>query len=528
MTSEEQQIKEQISDIWRKTDAFLAKHNNSLLLFDFTTVSHYENGGVKIKSSYPYKIKGYPELLEEYFNEHGYSIPPTASNDEPTLYRVKDYEEPLTISEPVYEIYDPKTVTDTAIVGLETWHEFVEEKKIAGQCLTLFKDFINDEETKERIEVGVYILLKNQFSSDEEVNKKITDFISFEIYKFLYGRGREYFTKEFKETSRNLQKIKILRNQQRTINHYLRPIFTGISLKAKDIQLQIDGNKTDDAKLAAKVLQLQAEILEHHFKIGQRLDDVVENQPQVEKFKINFERFFEYLYIRNFFTGSHIDIRAIKSLDDSEYNLVKEICTTSLQDFFESKTNFAKDVNTLFSKLSEASSFKLHFRGDTSKMYFELPKSLASMNVVIKFSSAFIENFKKFWMKDAYFSEDLGRLVNSFLIVYANNSEIYLFQNKENQGWIDYSINLQENESGNNFESIVGSYIDGFMDYTSESGLGNNDLKSLLENNKIDCSSQKKDVKVMKIEDGESKPEKDAYLYFKKLTLNENSTLIKK
>ena len=46
MTTEEQQIQEQISSIWQKTDDFLASYNNSLLLFDFTTVSHYENGGI--------------------------------------------------------------------------------------------------------------------------------------------------------------------------------------------------------------------------------------------------------------------------------------------------------------------------------------------------------------------------------------------------------------------------------------------------------------------------------------------------
>lgn len=525
MTTEEQQIQEQISSIWQKTDDFLANHNNSLLLFDFTTVSHYENGGIKIKSIYQHKIKNYPKQLEEYFDEHGYSIPPTASNDEPTPYSVKNYQEPLTIPEPIYEIYDPKTVTHTEIVGLDTWHKFVEEKKIAGQCLTLFKDFINDEETKERIEVGVYVLLKNQFLSDENANKQITDFISFEIYKFLYGRGREYFTKEYKETSRNLQKIKILRNQQRTINHYLRPIFTGISLKAKDVQTQIDGSKTDDAKLAAKVLQLQAEILEHHFKLGQRLDDIAE-QTEVEKFNIGFEYFFEYLYIRNFFTGSHIDLRAIKSLNDNEYNLVKEICTTSLQDFFESQSNFDTTVNTLFSKLSGASSFKLHFRGQTSKMFFELPKSLASMNVVIKFSSAFIENFKKFWMKDAYVSST-GSALNSFLIVYANTNEIYFFQYKENQGYKDFAIDLPENSNNEQEAKFIENYTKDFTEHSSASGLGNNDLKSLLENNNIGCSTQKKDVKIQYTEDGEQKS-KDGYLYFKKLTLNDNSTLIKK
>ena len=524
MTSEEKEIQEQISCIWKKTNYFLKSHDNSLLLFDFTTVSHYENGSIKIKSIYQHKIKDYANQLNEYFNKHGYSIPQEASNNEPTLYSIKNYNPPLELEEPIEEIYDPKTVTYTKIVGLNTWHNFVEEKKIAGECLTLFQDFVNIEATKERIEVGVYILLKKNISLDQNIKKNIIDYILLEIYKFLYGRGREYFIKEYKETSSILQKIKIQRNQQRTINHYLRPIFTGISLKAKDILTQIDGDKIEDAKHAAKVLQLQAEILEHHFKLGQRLDDTVD-ESNVEKYKIGFESFFKYLYIRNFFTGSYIDLQTIKYLNDNEYNLVKEICTISLHNFFVSKENiFDSIVNTLFSKLLETSSFKLLFRGMTSKMYLELPKSLASMNIVIEFSSAFIENFKKYWMKDSYVSRT-GSALNSFLIVYASINEIYFFQYKDNQGYNEYSIDLPENSDYEQDEKFIKNYIKEFNEHNSETGLGNRDLRTLLKNENIGYSTQKKDIKIKYNEDG-SRRTKDGYLYYMKLTFSENSTLL--
>ena len=64
MSQEDQQILEQISSIWKKVDTFLVNHDNSLLLFDFTTVSHFENSDEKrIKSIYQYKIKNYKNLF---------------------------------------------------------------------------------------------------------------------------------------------------------------------------------------------------------------------------------------------------------------------------------------------------------------------------------------------------------------------------------------------------------------------------------------------------------------------------------
>jgi hypothetical protein len=528
MVTEEEQVQEKISNIWKTTDVFLASHNNSLLLFDFTTVSIYENGEIKIKSLYQYKIKDYPNLLQD-FLKSGYSI--QSSSEDPHIFSVENYIEPQVLSDIVKDKYDPKTVSTTKIVDLKEWDKFVGNSNIAGSAWTLFQHYKNDLypiNTNEQIEVGVYILLLRPLpQKGSKEYSEINNFLSLEVYKFLWLYGREYFTNEYIKKDNDLQRIKIQRNQQRTINHYLRPIFTGISQNAENILKQIEGGKTEEAKLAAKVLHLQAAILEHHFKFGQLLDDIAE-ETQFETFIIGFERFFEYLYIRNFFTGSHIDTSAIRLLTDEEYNLIKEICTKSLQEFFESPNNFDTTVNTLFSKLSGASTFKLHFRGQTSKMYFELPKNLTSMNVVIKFSSAFIENFKKFWIKDDYFSKELNRVVNSFLIIYSNANEIFFFQNKENKGWIKHSINLTENNSEENDTSIVNVYMDGFKEYIAKSGLGNNDLKSLLRSNEIDCSSYKKDVEVLKDEDGESKLERGSYLYFKKLTLNNNSTLIKK
>jgi hypothetical protein len=546
MTAEEQQIQKQINTIWDELNTALEEFDNSLLLFDFTTVFYKGENYGKVQSTYRYAIEGYPQLLNEYFNRYGYSVQKQEDGESgeiiPDKFSVESPISELATTNPKNNRYDPGKDEEMTLVGLDTWHSFVAKKKFAAASWILFKDFFNDNSSSERIEVGVYILLKSpikgwmpecqdsiELKHSEGVNKLLSD----KAYKFLFNSGIGYVADEFKKRKEEIQRLElakeqldIKRSQQRTINHYLRPIFTGISLKAKDIQLQIDGGKIDDAKLSAKILQLQTEILEHHFKLGQRLDDIIEQDRQVEMFNISFECFFEYLYIRNFFTGSHIDFLAIKSLTDNEYSLVKEICSTSLFDFFVSeKHNFSITVSTIFSKLTRSSSFKLLFRGETSKLFFELPKSLSSMDVVIKFSSAFIENFKKFWMKDIYVS-NTGNRLNSFLIIYANIKEIYFFQYKENQGYKEYVIDLPAKTDIQYETKFIANYTADFTEVNSESGLGNNDLKSLLKSNNIECSTKKKVVKIEYDEDGEQRI-KDGYLYFKKLVLNKQSTLIK-
>ena len=146
------------------------------------------------------------------------------------------------------------------------------------------------------------------------------------------------------------------------------------------------------------------------------------------------------------------------------------------------------------------------------------------MNIVIEFSSAFIENFKKYWMKDSYVSRT-GSALNSFLIVYASINEIYFFQYKDNQGYNEYSIDLPENSDYEQDEKFIKNYIKEFNEHNSETGLGNRDLRTLLKNENIGYSTQKKDIKIKYNEDG-SRRTKDGYLYYMKLTFSENSTLL--
>lgn len=495
---------------------------------------------------YQYAPREYVKILDSLYEKNGFTYAKFADKTKV----VKDLNSSRGSTNTQPEFHKPQELNGKILNAVDftpdEWHGDLERAGFGKASIVVSREY-KDEMREYEIQAGVYLILKENFgcfpedtyeskndgrsiddiTGHDEIRKVVKE-IWLILENLLFDEMFEILVGKFKSTEIEREHIKLKRNQQRTINHYLRPIFTGIGLTANDIQAQIDRAKTDEAKLGTKVLQLQAEILEHHFKIGQRLEDLVKQHNYKGYFRIGFQPFFEYLYIRNFFTGSHINIHAIKFLNDDEYDLAKRICTTSLHDFFESNSNFDTTVNTLFSKLSDTSSFKLLFRGQTSKMFIELPKSEESMNVVIKFSSAFIENFKKFWWKDDYFSEQLGREVYSFLIIYSRKSDIFFFQNKENQGWIEYSINLPEDESEEYYESAIEAYIDGFKDYASEMGLGNNDLKALLHINDIQCSSQTKDVVVINVEDGEPKIEKGAYLYFKRLILNNNSALIKK
>jgi hypothetical protein len=256
MTNEQQQIQNQIDGIWNKVDSFLKSSSNNLLLFDFTTVSHYDSG-IKIKSIYQHKIKDYPQQIEDYFKKHGYSIPPTASNDKPILYEVKK-SNPTVLRSRTKKIYDPDEVTNTQIVGLKTWHKFVKDKKLAGQCWTLFKDFINDEETKERIEVGVYILLQNPFPTDKSKKNEISDFISFEVYKFLYNEGRNYFSEEYRnQIAKQITKVAISEIINRNMAHH---IISHVSNRATldKVLERIGKSHSDlsDAKLYHTILDL--------------------------------------------------------------------------------------------------------------------------------------------------------------------------------------------------------------------------------------------------------------------------------
>lgn len=205
MTLEEQQIQEQISGIWQETDNFLASYNNSLLLFDFTTLYQFENNKTKIKSIYQYKIPDYSQLFLSFLSNNGNNFISKDEEGTPIEYDSRNNAPISVLDDPIPDIYNPGDANDTKIVKIKTWHEFVEEKKIANACWTLFEDFFEFEDTKEKIVVGVYILLKEIMGQNQKV---ISDFISHEVYKFLFGRGRAYFTKEYKEKFKQLERLK--------------------------------------------------------------------------------------------------------------------------------------------------------------------------------------------------------------------------------------------------------------------------------------------------------------------------------
>ena len=225
-------IKNSIKEIWDEINQELSNHSNELLLFDFTTVTHSTDNNLTIESHYFKSLMNYERRLKKYFKKYGYSIPPLNKNKpEPVLYSLNKYKTPKT-SAAKYDSYGPET-GENKTVHLETWHQFIEEKKMAGASWILFKDFFSDNDN-ERIEVGIYILLKNQVSdwnnyqeakNDNEriPNTKkceINSFLSSKVYTFLFDNGIDYIARAYKKRKDENLAIK---NEERikTMQHAL-------------------------------------------------------------------------------------------------------------------------------------------------------------------------------------------------------------------------------------------------------------------------------------------------------------------
>jgi hypothetical protein len=140
-----------------------------------------------------------------FLNDNGNSFISKDKTGSPILHDSQEDVNIELLDNPTEDIYNSEDASETKIVQIETWHKFVEQKKIAGGCWTLFEDFFEYEDTKEKIVVGIYILLKNKMAANEKI---INDFISLEIYKFLYGRGRQYSIKEYKEKFKQFEEFK--------------------------------------------------------------------------------------------------------------------------------------------------------------------------------------------------------------------------------------------------------------------------------------------------------------------------------
>lgn len=330
MTTEEQRIQNQISSIWSRTDTFLKKHDdNCLLLFDFTTVSHYDNGSIKIKSIYQYKIKDYPKLLDEYFYGHGYSIP-EPNEVELSFYSISDANV-VALDNPKEEIYDPGTVTNTKTVKLDTWYEFVKKKKMAGQCWTLFKHFFNNDESKERIEVGVYILLKNSFPSDENDKNKIKDFIHYEVLKFLWDKGLEYFSNSYIEKIKQDEELERLRNVSASA-HVFKTTINGLFAPSLNSLLQetnVDPRILELEKVKSKLLKY-AEVVNLMTKLSSKYKDKVAIK--------------ESLTGSGLFTMNPNEIGKIKSVYEEILKLRKEDSSLTALTFEINQEALAKDV----------------------------------------------------------------------------------------------------------------------------------------------------------------------------------------
>ena len=551
-------IQNRIDSIWDELDLELEKLNNSLLLFDFTTVFYKGENYGKVQSTYKYAIDRYPELLSKYFNEYGYSVKVESEGDselKPDVFSIEDELSNLSVITPISSRFDPEKDEAMEIVRLDTWYKFIVDNEFAAASWILFKDFFNDVDSNERIEVGVYILLKNPVKGwitgcdkqskehsekikwitgcdkqSKEHSEKINKLLSDSAYRFLFNSGLGYIADEFKKRKAEIQsltfekeQLNIKRDQQRSINHYLRPAFVGISNQARDIRQY---SNTDKVKSIAKTLELQTSILEFNFKLGSDLEKYREEEStSQESIIIKFDTFFKYIYIFNFFTGNYIDNNSIEKLTDDEFNKIQKLCTSRIDKYYNEKKNdeFKNIVDQLYDSLSQQSSFKILFY-NTEGLYFYLTNDITSMDLVIKFSSVFIENYKKHWIVDSKLLNDRGQPFSYDLMIYYEDSKLYFFQNKDMEGFKDNIVNKD------NFKDYI-SEFEKFEVPKEKKCLGISDLSTLLKGHHIQHEMYKRqfDYKI-KIKDElsgiDEKVNKNVELFFQLLTVNEASKLI--
>ncbi|MBK8699815.1 MAG: hypothetical protein IPN29_09870 [Saprospiraceae bacterium] len=367
MTQEDEQILKQINSIWRKTDAFLVNHDNSLLLFDFTTVSHFENSDEKrIKSIYQYKIRNYKNLLLEYFEEYGYSIPQNASGNKPSIYNVKEYSEPLVLSAPIPDIY-PETVNQKKEVPLDTWEAFVENKKIAGASWILFKDFYSNEETKERIEVGVYILLhkpvalwdEDKSQQEDEINK----FIHFEVIQFLYDNSIAYMSKQY--VKEKFEKKQLNREKMLYVGmgHYIKNSTLGLEAHENEIIQYLKSLTNTDTKIlvTAQLQKLIYSLIRLYLQIRQIAGSGVIDVKVIQtKVQVNLYNLINLIYLHIIITRGKFYI----SLDNpNNLDSIKNIVTHQneiigkLTELLQNQTFEQADIDAVLSKNDEIDSF---------------------------------------------------------------------------------------------------------------------------------------------------------------------------
>jgi|AntRauTorcE11897_2_1112592.scaffolds.fasta_scaffold03536_3 hypothetical protein len=540
MSTLQKDIQKEISELWDEINCFLSNHNNKLAVLDFTTVIHHENGEVEVQSIYKHAIKSYPDLLEEYFSENGYSLPQKESDNKPSLYTTECKPSNKELNQPEDEIYEGREKTD--IVELATWYDFMEKNKIAGSSWILFKKFDNNEGAEGSIEVGIYILLKNQIDSwrNDGKNKfstssntsggEINKFLLENAHKLIVENGIRFIFNKFKKVNRSLQKTQIERNHQRSLNHYLKPIFTGIGEKAKTIKNQVSQQKYLEAELSLKALGLQAEILQHHFQLRQDKHLPLNLDKHADGFyPISFKLFFKYLFVRNFFTGSNIDHNALANLDEDEYNKLNVFCCQPINSLFDSNfENLRGDIKNIFKKLSKTSQFKIVFKGNVSSLYINLPKNKAAMEIVIRFSSAFIENFKRHWMKSKTTKKNNREATYTLLIYTDGNRSIYFFQNKDTQGYVDHQIALSKKATQEENIRKYCKYFDN-IELRSNKGLGISDIKKLLESNNINYRTYESNFSFCSRQEIVNKvnfESVDGKLFYQKLTIQGKSTLL--
>lgn len=383
MTTEEEQIQKQINLIWNELNAALSEFNNGLLLFDFTTVFYKGENYGKVQSTYKYAINGYPKLLDEYFEKHGYSVQKQENNETgeiiPDRFSLEDTISELALIEPKDAKFDPKKDEKMTLVGLDTWHNFIEEKKFAAASWILFKDFFNDNSGNERIEVGLYVLLKNPVkgwinncidSTEKDNAEKINELLSTKAYKFLFNSGIGYIADEFKKRKEEIQKLAFEKEQLNRekmlyvgMGHYIKNSTLGLEAHENEIiqYLKSLSNTDDKVLVTAQLQKLIYSLIRLYLQIRQIAGSgVIDTKTTNTKVQVNLYNLINLIYLHTIITRGKFYI----ALDNpSNLDTIKAVVIHQneiigkLTDLLQNQTFFQSDIDAVLAKSEDIDSF---------------------------------------------------------------------------------------------------------------------------------------------------------------------------
>ncbi len=312
---------------------------------------------------------------------------------------------------------------------------------------------VNDDKIQDIKYAGlgaIFLYIKSEKLIKESILRKLAvqiegDFKDISI-NYIFKKGQHF--------SKKAVLLEADRSQRRTMTHYLKPIYAGINLVAKQLNEKLKQNVGNKNSIQlATILELQGGILNHIGEIMQLSPGEI-NYEYNEFAKVKLTTFLKYLYIRAVFIGDFIDFSIIQNYTEEDIQIIKE-CATALPVFKGNDFDrpASANISSLFDKVLSLSQFKLCFISDTDNLFIKLPKKNADKNllasIIIQFSSAIIDNYKKHWIKSSLILSTKIPAVYKLSVftkkIDDDRIELYFFQNKNTNGY-DRNIVDETNE----------------------------------------------------------------------------------